>query len=75
MVLYTCNGILFTLQKEGKPTSVGWICAKCHCGFVLRDTVTERQILPGFMYIQGFPGGSESKASAYNEGDLGSIPG
>ena len=23
----------------------------------------------------GFPGGSDSKASAYNKGDLGSIPG
>ena len=25
--------------------------------------------------IRGFPGGSEVKASAYNTGDLGSIPG
>ena len=25
--------------------------------------------------MQGFPGGSDSKESAYNVGDLGSIPG
>ena len=25
--------------------------------------------------MMGFPGGSEGKASAYNAGDLGSIPG
>ena len=31
-----------------------------------------------YMYIRmytGFPGGSDGKASAYNVGDLGSIPG
>ena len=29
-----------------------------------------------FLYHDfGFPGGSDGKASAYNEGDLGSIPG
>ena len=27
------------------------------------------------MYVMGFPGGSESKESACNAGDLGSIPG
>ena len=27
------------------------------------------------IWHQGFPGGSDSKASAYNAGDLGSIPG
>ena len=27
------------------------------------------------MVITGFPGGSDSKASAYSAGDLGSIPG
>ena len=27
------------------------------------------------MVVWGFPGGSEVKASAYNAGDLGSIPG
>ena len=31
--------------------------------------------LLGEMSITHFPGGSDSKASAYNAGDLGSIPG
>ena len=35
--------------------------------------------LPGLLHLpysdRGFPGGSEVKASAYNAGDLGSIPG
>ena len=29
----------------------------------------------GYMYTQGFPGGSAGKESACNAGDLGSIPG
>ena len=28
-----------------------------------------------YIYIHTFPGGSDGKASAYNVGDLGSIPG
>ena len=28
-----------------------------------------------YLFIRGFPGGSEGKASAYNAGDLGSVPG
>ena len=32
-------------------------------------------ILLGIISNQEFPGGSDGKASAYNEGDLGSIPG
>ena len=28
-----------------------------------------------FEYCEDFPGGSDGKASAYNAGDLGSIPG
>ena len=31
--------------------------------------------LAGTFYVLGFPGGSEVKASAWNMGDLGSIPG
>ena len=30
--------------------------------------------LTSAMVIMGFPGGSDSKASAYSAGDLGSIP-
>ena len=29
----------------------------------------------GFKQVLDFPGGSDGKASAYNAGDLGSIPG
>ena len=28
-----------------------------------------------YIFFWGFPGGSDGKASAYNAGDLGSIPG
>ena len=31
--------------------------------------------MAGCLYIEDFPGGSEGKVSAYNMGDLGSIPG
>ena len=37
--------------------------------------VTAAMILKDTYSLEGFPGGSEVKASAYNEGDLGSIPG
>ena len=32
-------------------------------------------LLPTNVKVEGFPGGSDSKASVYNAGDLGSIPG
>ena len=32
-------------------------------------------ILPSFVLFLGFPGGSDGKESAFNAGDLGSIPG
>ena len=35
---------------------------------------SDRFYFPG-LQNQGFPGGSDSKVSACNEGDLGSIPG
>ena len=38
---------------------------KVHSGF----------FIPSYGKIQDFPGGADGKASAYNEGDLGSIPG
>ena len=38
----------------------------CFVLFCLRDVLG---------YKEGFPGGSDGKASVYNEGDLGSIPG
>ena len=33
------------------------------------------QHLSLYRWLTGFPGGSEDEASAYNVGDLGSIPG
>ena len=35
----------------------------------------DRLGIPGAVGFWGFPSGSEVKASAYNVGDLGSIPG
>ena len=32
------------------------------------------QFFIGFIYLRGFPGSSDSKASACNAGDLGLIP-
>ena len=34
-----------------------------------------QQFLYTHIYMMGFPGGSDGKESAYNAGDLGSIPG
>ena len=49
---------------------------KCHGNQYLR-IIIYFIILPfsDDKQFQGFPGGSEGKASACNEGDLGSIPG
>ena len=35
----------------------------------------EHNGLPWFPWVSGFPGGSVAKESAWNEGDLGSVPG
>ena len=46
---------------------------------ILSEVIRERQIPYGITYISvcfvGFPGGSDGKASAYNVGDPGLIPG
>ena len=34
-----------------------------------------RKSISNLRYAEDFPGGSDGKASAYNAGDLGSIPG
>ena len=52
----------------------------CHIMLCTPSLVLETMtfILSSNLYVvraQGFPGGSEVKASACNEGDLGSIPG
>ena len=36
---------------------------------------TPHSFSPSYILYESFPGGSEVKASARNEGDLGSIPG
>ena len=41
----------------------------------VRELKNRPQNLSTCMCKKGFPGGSEGKASAYNVGDLGSIPG
>ena len=49
--------------------------------FPYPEDLSDPEIKPGSPALQadslpsGFPGGSDSKASAYNVGDLGSIPG
>ena len=48
------------------------LCALCEILWVNHFMAS----LPETMrQYQGFPGGSDSKVSAYNEGDLGSTPG
>ena len=39
------------------------------------STIQTQQLIFSYTCFKGFPGGSEGKASAYNAGDLGSIPG
>ena len=39
------------------------------------ESVVHTNISTLFFLIESFPGGSDGKASVYNEGDLGSIPG
>ena len=42
---------------------------------IYRFTSIPVKIPPSYFVDIGFPGGSDGKASAYNVGDLGSIPG
>ena len=42
---------------------------------LLVSTKREDPIQTGFDNLRWFPGGSDDKVSAYNAGDLGSIPG
>ena len=39
------------------------------------SSLFEIQFVKYYIVLEGFPGGSEVKASAWNVGDLGSIPG
>ena len=58
------------------------MCRKWHCHALHREMETGITSMENYLEIstkregfQGFPGGSEGKASACNVGDLGSIPG
>ena len=53
--------------RQGKHTRREW--GQTQCG---RVTASTRQY---YLFAAFFPGGSEGKVSAYNVGDLGSIPG
>ena len=44
-------------------------------GFVKIQSICTKNILQRYMVSSDFPGGSDGKASVYNAGDLGSIPG
>ena len=45
------------------------------CSVVLVSSVQKNNLVMHVYTSWGFPCGSDSKASAYNAGDLGSIPG
>ena len=47
----------------------------CRCSVAQISTNYKRIVVKSMALIHDFPGGSEGKASAYNVGDLGSIPG
>ena len=55
-------------DSSGKNTGVG-----CHS--LLQGYLPDPGIEPGSSPIAGFPGGSDSKESAYNVGSTGLIPG
>ena len=42
---------------------------------LIEHRLKQNELLQCQTYSGGFPGGSDGKASAYNAGDLGSIPG
>ena len=61
------NGILLSHKKEQNCVICRDVDGPRNCHTEVRKTI--------LMHICDFPGGSDSKASAYNVGDLGSIPG
>ena len=44
-------------------------------GMLLLETEQLNKLLSSYVLYEGFPRGSDGKGSAYNVGDLGSIPG
>ena len=71
----TCSDSLLPslLNLSCQPTD----CAKCQC--VLRGSINSVPFMlkrpPSRLLSTCFPGGSSGKESAWNTGDLGSIPG
>ena len=53
-------------------THLLWRCTEQH---VENPVFNELGLQKGSFHTEDFPGGSDGKASAYNAGDLGSIPG
>ena len=69
LVLQNISEVLFCVSLEGEP---GAYSKLCYCFL----TASPCLHIPLPSQISGlFPGGSDGKASAYNVGDLGSIPG
>ena len=64
--------------SKGSSWPRGQTCVSCiagrffHC-WANRETQRHNDVF--LSYTRGFPGGSDSKVSAYNAGDLGLIPG
>ena len=70
-VIYTCNGILLSHQKEGSNI----ICSSMDGGrdYNIKQSKTEKTNIISFLL--GFPGGSDGKEPDCNAGDMGSTPG
>ena len=69
LVLQNISEVLFCVSLEGEP---GAYSKLCYCFLTAPPCLH----IPLPSQISGlFPGGSDGKASAYNAGDLGSIPG
>jgi len=79
MSLLYCRQILYCLSHQGSPQYKSTMCK--YYGFFcfslttgLEGLVSQSGIKPGLPAVELQSGGSEGKASAYNVGDLGSIP-
>ena len=73
-------GIFFTTESPGKPLFLAFppFNLSFENGLTLfYYVVLSNQFFLYYVsyYFKGFPGGSDSKASVYNVGDPGSIPG
>ena len=66
LVNYKCSKVEDSIYENVcRMTEVQWIDPQSNLPFFLKELLD----------TMGFPGGSEGKASAYNAGDPGSIPG